>query len=279
MPADGTHPNLQPLTPSPRLTGKAALITGGASGIGRATALLFAAEGARVGIVDRDGDGARAVAAEIGAAGGTCHATVADVSRGDEVDRAVAEVVAALGGLDIVVNNAGVSIGDDVAAIDEATWDYNLAVVLKSQFLVTKAALPALLAAGSASIVNISSVNGLLGLGEEAYSAAKAGVISLTQNLAVRYGGRGVRANVICPGSIRTPIWADRVARDPGVFDRLAAWYPIGRVGEPEEVARVALFLAADESSLVNGAVIVADGGLTAGLRRMGVELQGLPEA
>jgi NAD(P)-dependent dehydrogenase (short-subunit alcohol dehydrogenase family) len=258
-----------------RLDGKAALITGGGSGIGRATALLFAAEGARVGLIDRHGDAARAVAAEIAAAGGAAHAATADVSRAAEVGRAVAELAAALGGLDIVVNNAAISAGDDIATIDEATWDLNLAVVLKSQFLVTKAALPALLASGAASIVNIASVNGLLGLGEEAYSAAKAGVINLTQNIAIRYGGRGVRANVICPGSIRTPIWGERAVREPGIFDRLAAWYPIGRVGEPEEVARVALFLASDESSLVNGAVIVADGGLTAGLRRMAIDLQG----
>jgi NAD(P)-dependent dehydrogenase (short-subunit alcohol dehydrogenase family) len=260
-----------------RLDGKRALITGGASGIGRATALLFAAEGAGIGLIDRDAAGARAVAAEIGATGGTAHAAIADVSRGGEVDRAVGDLAGALGGLEIVVNNAAISAGDDIAAIDEATWDLNLAVVLKSQFLVTKAALPALLASGNAAIVNIASVNGLLGLGEEAYSAAKAGVINLTQNLAVRYGGRSIRANVICPGSIRTPIWGERVARDPGIFDRLAAWYPIGRVGEPEEVARVALFLASDEASLVNGAVIVADGGLTAGLRRMAIELQGQP--
>lgn len=261
-----------------RLAGKATIVTGGASGIGRATARLFAAEGARVGLIDRDGDGARAVMAEIVAAGGMAHAATADVSDGAAVERAVGALVAALGGLNIIVNNAAISAGDGVLEMDETTWDLNLAVVLKSQFLVTRAALPALLTSGTAAIVNIASVNGLLGLGEEAYSAAKAGVINFTQNLAVRYGGQGVRANVICPGTIRTPIWGERVARDPGVFDRLAAWYPIGRVGEPEEVARVALFLASDEASLVNGAVIVADGGLTAGLRRMGIELQGLPE-
>ena len=255
-----------------RLTGKTALITGGASGIGRATALLFAAEGARVAVVDRDGPGAERVAAEIG---GAARGLAADVSREAEVRAAVEATVAAFGGLDILVNNAAIARGDDVATIDEATWDENLAVVLKSQYLMIRHALPALLARPGSAIVNISSVNGLLGLGEEAYSAAKAGVINLTQNVAVRYGDRGLRCNVICPGTVRTPIWSERVARDADIFDRLAAWYPLGRVAEPEEIARVALFLASDEASIVTGAVVVADGGLTAGLRRMAIELQG----
>lgn len=261
-----------------RLAGKIGLITGGGSGIGRATALRFATEGARLAIVDLVGERAEGVRREIEAAGGQAIAVQADVSRDAATRRAVEQTVAAWGGLQILVNNAAISRGDDPVTIDESVWDENLAVVLKSQFLMTKYALPALLAAGGGSIINIASVNGLMALGEEAYSAAKAGVINFTQNVAVRYGRRGVRANVICPGTIRTPIWAERVTRDPHVFERLADWYPIGRVGEPEEVANVALFLASDEASLVNGAVIVADGGLTAGLHRMAVELQGLSD-
>ena len=127
----------------------------------------------------------------------------------------------------------------------------------------------------SKAIVNISSVNGLMGLGEEAYGAAKAGVINFTQNLAVRYGRHGIRANAICPGTVRTPIWQERLAREPRVFDKLAAWYPLGRVGEPDEIAAAALFLASDEASFVTGAILAVDGGLTAGLHRMAVELQG----
>jgi NAD(P)-dependent dehydrogenase (short-subunit alcohol dehydrogenase family) len=114
-----------------------------------------------------------------------------------------------------------------------------------------------------------------MGLGEEAYSAAKAGVINLTQNLAVRYGSAGVRANVICPGTVRTPIWQARLERRPDIFERLATWYPVGRVGEPAEVAEAALYLASDAASFVSGAVLVVDGGLTAGLARMARELEG----
>jgi meso-butanediol dehydrogenase/(S,S)-butanediol dehydrogenase/diacetyl reductase len=115
------------------------------------------------------------------------------------------------------------------------------------------------------SIVNISSVNGLTGIGEEAYSAAKAAVINLTQNMAVRYGRKQVRANVICPGTIQTPIWAERQQKDPDVFKKLAKWYPLGRVGQPQDVARAALFLASDDAAWITGAVLNVDGGLMAG--------------
>ena len=149
----------------------------------------------------------------------------------------MAGTVERLGGLQILVNNAAIGGGDDPLQTDEATWDRLQGIVLKSVFLCSRAALPHLLRSGRGVVVNVSSVNGLTGLGEEAYSAAKAGVINFTRNLAVRYGGQGLRANAVCPGTIRTPIWGERVARDPGIFDRLAAWYPLGRVGEPEEVA------------------------------------------
>src|SRR5262249_38285447 len=160
------------------------------------------------------------------------------------------EAAGTLGRLDILVNNAGATRGDGIMEIDEALWDWNFAVVLKSQFLMSQAALPHLIAARG-TIVNMASVNGLIGVGEEAYSAAKAASINLTRNLAVRYGQQGVRANVICPGSIRTPIWGDRPQRDPHIFEKVGRWYPLGRVGEPEEVASVALFLASGEASYV----------------------------
>ena len=155
--------------------------------------------------------------------------------------------------------------GGDPLQIDAATWDLNFAVVLKGAFLCTKAALPSMLEHGRGAIVNIASVNGMMGLGEEAYSAAKAGMINFTQNLAIRYGSRNVRANVICPGSVRTPIWSERVKVQPDIFDRLAQWYPLGRVGEPEDVAKAALFLASDDAAWITGAVLAVDGGLTAG--------------
>jgi meso-butanediol dehydrogenase/(S,S)-butanediol dehydrogenase/diacetyl reductase len=253
-----------------RLDGKVALITGGASGIGLATARRFIAEGARVAIADRDDAASDRAVAEAGVT-----ASVGDVTDWAFCQLAVEGAIAAHGRLDVLVNNAGVSVGDGVLETDPETWDLNLAIVLKSQFLVTKAALPHLLAAGRGAIVNVSSVNGLLGLGEEGYSAAKAGVINFTQNLAVRYGPKGLRANCVCPGSIRTPIWRNTLAKEPRVFERLAPWYPLGRVGEAEEVANAILFLASDEASFVSGAILTVDGGLTAGLGRMRVDLQG----
>jgi len=148
-----------------------------------------------------------------------------------------------------------------------------VAVVLKSVFLCSKAVLRPMIDRRRGVIVNIASVNGLSALGNEAYSAAKAGVISLTQGIAVRYGGQGIRCNAIAPGTIRTPIWQTRMDRDPEVFERLVKWYPLGRVGEPDDVANAALFLASEEASWITGTVLPVDGGLLAGNFRMTREL------
>lgn len=258
-----------------RLHGQVAVITGGGSGIGAAIGQRFAEEGAAVVVADLLAERAESVAARIRAAGGRATAVHADISSQADVAAMAATALADYGRIDILVNNAGIARGGDTLQIDEATWDLNFAVVLKGAFLCTKAALPSMLAQGRGSIVNIASVNGLTGLGEAAYSAAKAGMINFTQNLAIRYGGQNVRANVICPGTVRTPIWGKRVKVEPGVFERLAAWYPLGRVGEPEDIAKAALFLASDEAAWITGAVLAVDGGLTAGSYRMARELGG----
>jgi meso-butanediol dehydrogenase/(S,S)-butanediol dehydrogenase/diacetyl reductase len=248
-----------------RLANRIALITGGGSGIGQATALLFAQEGAKVVAVDRYLERAEETAQQIRAAGGEALALKADVSSQAEVDAMAQAALSAYGKVDILVNNAGISRGTDILTIDEETWDLNLAVVLKSVFLCSKAILPNMIANRYGAIVNISSVNGLTGIGEEAYSAAKAGMINLTKNMAVRYGRYQVRANVICPGTIATPIWGERVAQEPDIFKKLARWYPLGRVGQPQDVARAALFLASDEAAWITGATLNVDGGLMAG--------------
>ena len=261
-----------------RLIDRTAIVTGAGSGIGRAIGELFAKEGAQVVSVDRIGARANDSAEQIKNAGGRAVAVEADVTKAVDIARMVAAALATFGRLDILVNNAGWSEGDDILSIDEATWDFNLQVDLKSVFLCSKAVLPYLLTQKSGAIVNISSVNGLTGLGEEAYSAAKAGIINLTQNMAVKYGPQSVRVNCICPGTIRTPIWQPRLEKDPQVFERLAQWYPLGRVGEPEDVANAALFLASDEAAWITGATLLVDGGLTAGSYRMSRELQGQAE-
>lgn len=256
-----------------RFKDKVVVVTGGGSGIGRVMAQRFAGEGAKVAVVDWLEDRADAVSAEISRAGGQAAAIRADVSGARDVDSMVAEVGSRLGPVDVLVNNAAIADGDDVLLIDEATWDRDVAVVLRSVFLCSKAVLAPMIDRGGGAIVNIASVNGLTALGNEAYSAAKAGVINLTQGIAVRYGGHGIRCNAIAPGTIRTPIWQERIDRDPVVFQRLVKWYPLGRVGEPDDIANAALFLASDEASWITGTVLRVDGGLLAGNFRMTREL------
>jgi meso-butanediol dehydrogenase / (S,S)-butanediol dehydrogenase / diacetyl reductase len=258
---------------APRFAGKVVIITGAGSGIGRVMAQRFAAEGAKVAVVDWHADRAEGTTREITEAGGKAAAIRTDVSAGSEVKAMVAEVVSRLGPVDVLVNNAAIADGDDVLEIDEPTWERDVSVVLKSVFLCSKAVLPSMIERRSGVIVNITSVNGMSALGNEAYSAAKAGVINLTQGIAVRYGHHGIRCNAIAPGTIRTPIWQERVDRDPVVFQRLVKWYPLGRVGEPDDIANAAMFLASDDASWITGTVLTVDGGLLAGNYRMTREL------
>jgi meso-butanediol dehydrogenase / (S,S)-butanediol dehydrogenase / diacetyl reductase len=258
-----------------RLDGSVAIVTGGASGIGRAIALLFAAEGARVAIVDREEQQGAETLASIRQAGGTAQFLSTDLAAVGSGHQIVAETLRTFGRLDIVVNNAAISSPDGILEVSEAQWEETLAIDLRAPFFLTQAALPSMLERRHGVFVNIASVNGLLGLGNDVYSAAKAGLINLTKSVATRHGPDGVRANVICPGTVRTPIWQATLERTPGVFDHLAQWYPLGRVGEPQDIARAALFLASEEAAWITGAVLPVDGGLTAGIHRMATELQG----
>ncbi len=262
-----------------RLADKVALVTGSGSGIGQAIAERFAREGAKVIVNDLYRERAEETARRIAAAGGEALAIQADVAQSAAVQAMVEQGLATFGRIDILVNNAGASRGDDILTFDEATWDWNLAVVLKSVYLCSRAVLPQMIERRRGAIVNISSVNGIVGLGEEAYSAAKAGMNVLTKNMAVKYGRFGIRVNAICPGTVRTPIWGPRLEKDPQIFEKLAKWYPLGRVGEPEDIANAALFLASDEAAWITGALLVVDGGLLAGSYRMTLELEGKAEA
>jgi meso-butanediol dehydrogenase / (S,S)-butanediol dehydrogenase / diacetyl reductase len=253
-----------------RFADRVVIVTGAGGGIGSVMASRFAAEGARVVVADRRGDAADTVARAIGSA---AIATTTDVTVSGEVDTMVAQTEDAFGPVDVLVNNAAVCEGDDILRIDEATWDADVTGVLKSVFLCSKRVLPGMIERGGGVIVNIASVNGLGYFGNEAYSAAKAGMVNLTQSIAARYGPKGIRANVVAPASIRTPIWNERVEKEPQVFETLVKWYPLGRIGEPEDVAGAVLFLASDDAAWISGAILRVDGGLTSGYPLMAEEL------
>jgi NAD(P)-dependent dehydrogenase (short-subunit alcohol dehydrogenase family) len=249
-----------------RLAGKVALITGAGGGIGSETARLFAREGASVAVNDVLRHRAEAIAEEVKTNGGDALVAVADISAAAQVETMFRDTVRAFGGLDILVNNAFSSVNDvTIADLEEADWDRTIAVCLKGPFLCTKHALPLMRTRGGGSVVTISSVNALFGVGETAYTAAKGGLISMMRLVAAEYGEWKIRSNVICPGTIATDICVDYWNRFPAGFRRLQEMYPLGRIGTPAEVANFALFLASDESSFVTGAVHIIDGGLLAG--------------
>jgi meso-butanediol dehydrogenase / (S,S)-butanediol dehydrogenase / diacetyl reductase len=247
-----------------RFDGASVLVTGGGSGIGRAICGRFASEGGSVLVADIVGERAEEVAELIGGA-----AVQGDVTVAADVER----MVAAVDRVDVLVNNAGGGMADDLLEIDEEAWDQDIALNLKSAFLCSKAVLPGMIERGGGVIVNIASVNGLAFFANEPYSAAKAGLISLTRSLATRYGRHGIRAVAIAPATIRTPLWQERVDKEPAIFERLMRWYPLRRVGEPEDVAAAAAFLASDDASWITGEVLRVDGGLLAGNERMAREL------
>ena len=258
-----------------RYEGKAALVTGGGGGIGGAIARRLAEEGAAVGVLDRRGEAAAETADAIQAAGGRALALTAEIAEPASVEAARAAMAGALGSPDVLINNAAFAIKGDLENTALADWRAEIEIDLDGQFVCAKAVLPEMVARGRGAIVNIGSVNGLMALGNPAYSAAKAGLLAFTRSLAVEYGPKGVRANMVSPGTVETDIetWRIRRRKNPEVFAQLARWYPVGRVGRPEDVAAAVAFVAADEAGFVNGANLVVDGGLTAGLPLMIEEL------
>jgi NAD(P)-dependent dehydrogenase (short-subunit alcohol dehydrogenase family) len=251
-----------------RVEGKGALITGAGSGIGRACALMFAREGARVALAGRRREPLDAVAKEIAAAGGDAMALSCDVSQRASVEVAVAAIVKRFGRLDIVVNNAGALLVATVADTSDEDWNRMLAVNLTGTFLVSRAALPELRKAGGGSIINIGSVLGLVGMKRRAaYAASKGGVTMLTKAMALDHAGEGIRVNCICPAIVETELVSQLFAKqpDPDALRReRTGQIPLGRMGRPEDVAYLALFLASEESAWLTGAALPLDGGLTA---------------
>jgi len=247
-----------------RLDGKVALITGAASGMGSVAATLFAAEGAKVVLADVADEAGEAAAAAIGHGAAYVHA---DVSSAADAGRMVATAVERFGKLDVLYNNAGIFPADDASVTDtpDQTWDRVMSINLKGVFLGCKYGIPAMLESGGGSIINVASFVALMGAAtaQIAYTASKGGVLSMTREIAVEFARRGIRANALCPGPIETPLLQELMS-DPARRERRLVHIPVGRLGQTEEIANAALFLASDESSFVTGATFVVDGGITA---------------
>ncbi|MBE1875805.1 SDR family NAD(P)-dependent oxidoreductase [Myceligenerans pegani] len=244
--------------------GRVALVTGAAHGIGAATARRLHDDGATVVLADRDADAAGALAGDLGP---RARATACDIHDRESVDAAVGTARAAFGRLDLLVTVAGGSIPTpDPEQLTDETWEQLVDLNLTGTMRCVRAALPSLRESPRPAVVMVSSVNGLAAFGDEPYSAAKAGLSVLAKNYAVRYGPDGIRFNVVAPGTVRTRVWDSQ----DGALERLTPFYPLGRVGEPEDIAAAVAFLASDDAAWITGVTLPVDGGILAGpLRTM----------
>jgi NAD(P)-dependent dehydrogenase (short-subunit alcohol dehydrogenase family) len=250
-----------------RLKDRVCLVTGAASGMGRVAAEAFCREGARVVLADLSDETGEAAAETARGEGGDARFVRCDVTREDDVRGAVAAAVERWGRLDVLYNNAGIMLEEDRSVVDteEAAWDRTLAVNVKGIFFCCKHGIPEMIRGGGGSVINIASFVALVGCSvpQDAYTASKGAVIALTKSLAVQFGPRGVRSNAICPGPIETPLMTEWLLSDPEAKALRLARNPTGRFGRPEDVVNAGVYLASDESTWTNGAVIVIDGGIT----------------
>ncbi len=241
-----------------------AIVTGGASGMGKATSLRFAREGRAVGVLDIDGQGAAAVADEINAAGGKAIALAADLGDRAQIEAAVAQTREALGPVTIVVNNAAVESFAPVAEVTDEDWDRLMAVNLKGAFVLIQAALPDMVAAGWGRVINVSAFGAQIGAPNMAlYTASKGGVISMTRSMAVELGPQGITVNSVSPGFIDTPMARRAIDGDlfPVPYEQIIASYPIPRLGKPEEIAAACAYFASEDAGYVTGQLLGVNGG------------------
>jgi len=247
-------------------------VTGAAGGIGQELCRYFAKEGAAIAAFDRNEAVVR-FADQLRGEGIRIHAAVADVGDPGAVTPAFTNAADALGPIDILINNAGATHNPVLERTTPESFRDDVNVNANGAYNCAHAVLPEMTRRRSGVIVNIGSVNGLAAYGDAAYSAGKAGMISLTRSIAMEYGRYGIRANIVCPGTVRTPIWTERAAKNPEILAQLARWYPLRRIVEPIEVVRAVAFLASDAASGITGAVLPVDCGLTAGNLVMAREL------
>ena len=251
-----------------RLEGKVAVVTGGAIGIGAATAQLFAQEGAHVALIDVDAARGEETCRKIRNEGGRCRFYQADVSRAGSVKDAVDKILQDFEKVDILVNNAGIWRPGRVTDLDEDTWDQVINTNLKGVFLVSRSLLPGMIEAGRGSVINVASVAGLVGAADaSAYSASKGGIVNLSRSMAMDFAPYNIRVNCLCPGLIDTAQGDSVVGHYKPETDPSAAkrtWQPLERMGVPEDPAKAALYLASDDSEFMTGSIFVIDGGLTA---------------
>lgn len=251
---------------------KVVLVTGAAGGIGQELCKYFGARGARIGALDNR-DLVEGFAGELRESGIDAAAVVADIGDAAGVANAIESIVSTLGPVDVLINNAGVSEHPSLEKTTPEGWQDDVNANLNGAYNCADAVLPGMKSRSGGVIINIGSVNGLSALGDPAYSAAKAGLISLTKSLAMEYGRFGIRSNIVCPGTVRTPIWTERMERNPEILAQLERWYPLQRVVEPGEIASAVAFLASDAASAITGAVLPVDCGLSAGNIVMSREL------
>ncbi|MCP3706086.1 SDR family oxidoreductase [Paraburkholderia sp. CNPSo 3274] len=250
------------------------LVTGASGGIGRALCKRFLEAGDTVLALDRDAAGVRQLAAEFGEAGAArLEPLAADVSDQAAVTEAVARGVAARGPVDVAVANAGGALGTTLAHTDAASWRRDIDLNLNGTYYTVEAVRASMIERRRGALVLIGSVNGLSALGHPAYSAAKAALVSYTKALAMELGPHGIRANIVCPGTVKTPAWRARVEQHPEIFEELSKWYPLGDVATPEDIADAVQFLASPQARVITGVALPVDAGLMAGNRLMANEL------